>query len=390
MKIEECGKNLKTDFYIDSEKYEEDFKKFLEYSDVNFGKWNVIYLLLHCKIPRKMKFGKDIQIIPFGEWSCDDYNYAFERLISSRTANADFDEIFDKQKIKEAFGRDNPLGLLIFNNISAKSQKDALNKTKEKASSIITTISVLTNSSIEIKGYLYEELFGRGLKTINPEIFFFGYHNVFIDPDDFEISTIRLLKGSKDKYLVQLALKYLNDAQMETEEKYRMLKLWSALEYIAEDYVERTSKKLLSNESKSEIIEYILENHVARDSPEIIQKVQNAVGDLNRRNAKDKVRDLLDYCNYSIRDSVMGLKNIKNILNIIYQNRNCITHSGGCYKYDDTKKECKNQAYCKNSDLTLFDLNRELTRMLKSFIGKETNMKFKYQEEVPESIKKEY
>lgn len=377
------------DLEIDKE-FREILEKKLQESLSKPKKWNVLYLLHHCKIPREIDLGENIQLIPFGEWSCDDYINIIDRLTSSRgvpISDSTKDLLEEsKKRIISTFGQLNPLALLKFSNINAGSQDEAYDKTRLHATNITTILSVLTNASIEIKAWMFEGIFGNGLKNINPGVFFWKYEPVFLDPDTLEKTSTIILDKFNNNYLLQLALKYENDAIMEIEDKHRMLKRWSVLEYIAHDYSKSISKELLSKKDISKIVDFILKDVICDDSKKIKQKVQNSVSDMNRKNAKDKVRDLLIWCKYPIKE----IGNDKDILDIIYQNRNCITHAGGCYKYDNTKEKCKTSTYCRNSDLDMFELNRELSRMLKSFIGRCVGIEFGYRPEVPESIKQSY
>lgn len=72
----------------------------------------------------------------------------------------------------------------------------------------------------------------------------------------------------------------------------------------------------------------------------------------------------------------------KDIVDLIYQRRNCIVHFGGCYRSDKTTKEvCRASAFCRESELELKKLNGELSRMLARVIGRFVGVEFEFNPE---------
>lgn len=82
-------------------------------------------------------------------------------------------------------------------------------------------------------------------------------------------------------------------------------------------------------------------------------------------------------------------KKEKDVIDVIYQQINCIVHLGGCYKTDkNIKGECKGPAYCREFTLGLEELNRELSRMLTRVIGRFVDIEFEFSPETPENLKR--
>lgn len=344
-------------------------------------KWNAYYLLQHCKLPGEIIITENVKVVPFVEWPCEDYFTIMRKLTGGRgpMASSLSEQNFEdgEKNIKKTFGEKNPTGIIIFNDINANNEKDAYNKTVNFAKHVATTLSVLTNSNMEIAIWLLEGK-TKGINLIYPHIFFWHYNPTSCDPKTLEDVTRCILRKIPKNYLVQLALKYEKDAIWDSEERFRMLKRWSALEYIAEEYT-KSIKPLLSNDDKKKIVSFIIDEVLDERSPEVLQKIQSNVGNMNRKNAKDKIRDLLDYCGYILQN----VNENNDVLDVIYQHRNCITHSGGCYKDKPEIDKCDGPAYCRGSDFSIGDLNRELSRMLKAYIGKIAHVTFEYSEEIP-------
>lgn len=403
--IEEMMEKYGSDFTLSNpemakEARESIEKKFHE-SLPEAKKWKVYHLLCHCKIPGKIEIDEKIHLVPFGEWPCDDYIKIMNKLSSSLGpfASDHSEELWksSEENLKKRFGKENPAALLIFEDIEADSHITAHDKIAELADNITTTVSVLTNSHIETKGWLFEGKLD-GLKESFPHIFFYKYTPTYTTPETLETTTQKILSNIDENYLVSLALKYQNESLVENEEKFRMLKLWSALEYIAEEYAKK-SEELLSKPERKKIVKFIMDEIIeekikdSKDKEEKVKKIKsmisNNVGNINHKNAKDKVRDLLEWCEYPLEK--LDEDKDRDILDLIYQHRNCITHAGGCAKSEG--KECDPREYpkyCRESDLDLPNLNRKLHRMLKSFIGKSVGIKFEYSSVIPEDIKKLY
>lgn len=343
--------------------------------------WNAYYLLQHCQLPGEINITNDIKVIPFAEWPCEDYLAIVRKLASERgpIASCLSEKTLENSEnhIRGVYGEKNPTGLLIFNDIEADDEKEAYDKTIDFANHVTTILSVLTNSNMEIVVWLIEGKTG-GINLIYPHIFFWHYNPTSCDPKTLEDVTRCILRKIPKNYLVQLALKYEKDAIWDSEERFRMLKRWSALEYIAEEYT-KSIKPLLSSDDRKKIVSFIIDEVLGDRSPEVLQKIQSNVGNMNRKNAKDKIRDLLNWCGYNLQN----VNESNDVLDVIYQHRNCITHSGGCYKDKPEIDKCDGPVYCRGSDFSIGDLNRELSRMLKAYIGKIAHVTFEYSEEIP-------
>jgi hypothetical protein len=76
------------------------------------------------------------------------------------------------------------------------------------------------------------------------------------------------------------------------------------------------------------------------------------------------------------------------IIDVIYQYRNCIVHLGGCCKSDKTIKGCDGPAYCKKSLIEQREVNGELSKILTQIIGAFIGEKFEFNDKIPENIEK--
>ncbi|OEC86742.1 MULTISPECIES: hypothetical protein [Methanobacterium] len=342
--------------------------------------WDVYYVLLHCHILKPIYIDKNTLLVPFEEMAYNDFLEIVEKLTeSSNSSSSNSEKCWKriKEKINTSHKEKNPVALLIFKNIEAENTKEAHEKTRGLAQDIIVTVGVLTNSSIELKGWIFENN-----KGIIPDIHFPYYKPVYIDSNALEEISKKIVNKMNDNHLVKLALRYENEALAETEADFSLLKRWTALEFIGEEYSRFLDKeKLLSKAQIKTITKLIIKNVITEENEEIKNKIQNSLGHINHRNAKDKIRDLLNWLDYSLEN----FDNKKDILDVIYQNRNCITHNGGCYKYKEAKEECEGPAYCRNSNLDLKDLNKELSCILVHFIGKLVGFSLEYNP-IPEDL----
>lgn len=353
------------------------------------GSWDIYYILLHCKIAESIFIKNDIEVIPFGEYSCDDYFAIVEEVIENIIGLPEFNgskEWIDYQKlINKSFKKDNPLSLLVFRNINADTEFEVYEKTKAYAEDIMITISTLINSSTELVGWVAEGN-NNNYRTVCPDILYYHYKQGYMDPKELEETINDILNEINENFLVKLVLKYENEALSERDQTFRLIKRWSALEFIAEYHSNSDPKnRKLSSDELDKITEFVMKEIIQDNNKEIKNHVRNRVGQINHKNVKDKIREFLSEYNYPIK--TLPNKN-KDILDLIYQKRNCITHNGGCRK--DLEGKCEGSAYCRNSKMDLEGLNLELSNMLKQFIGNSVNTVFKYQTEISDEIKKEY
>jgi hypothetical protein len=354
--------------------------------------WNIYYMLLYCDIPKLMNLDKDIALVPFNGWPCNDYLEILDNLFSnlgppaSRLSEENLKTA--KEHFLEKYREKNPISLLIFQNVKANAENEVYEKTKDYAENVMLCMSNLTNCSIELRGWVIEGKL-EGINVIRPTIFFPIYKPTYMKPESMEEAAKRLLKNIDKNHLLKLALKHEKEALSEDEEKFRTLKRWSALEFIAEEYVtkERSDKRLLSKtdmEGIARTIEEILTGKGVDITPMIKYNIKTTVGQINHKNAKEKIRDLLEWAKCPIRRFD---KAEKDVVDIIYQHRNCIVHFGGCYKSDKTIKEaCRGPAFCRESELELKDLNCELSQMLAKVIGRFIGVEFEFHPEIPDHI----
>jgi len=348
--------------------------------------WNIYYMLLYCNIPRLMNLDKDITLVPFNGWPCNDYLGILDRLFSglgppaSRLSEENLETA--KKCFTEIYGEKNPISLLIFENVKANTESEVYEKTKDYTENVILCMSNLTNCSIELRGWVIEGKL-EGINVIRPTILFPIYKPTYAKPESMEKVVSRLMEDIDRNHLLKLALKYEKDALSEDEEKFRTLKRWSALEFIAEKCStnKRLNEKLLSKTEIGRITRTIKEILTRKNidlTPKIEDKIKTNVGQINYKNAKEKVRDLLEWARCPIR----RLDNAdKDVVDIIYQHRNCIVHWGGCYKTDKTIKEvCRGPAFCRESELELKKLNGELSRMLARVIGRFVGVEFEFRD----------
>ena len=357
--------------------------------------WNIYYILRHCKILEPLKIDESVTLIPFNGWSCNDFLEVIDRLFykSGLPASRLSEEIYEEMKeyFRKLYSEKNPTGLLIFQEIEAETEKEVYDKTKNYAENVLLCVSNLTNSSIEIGGWVVEGVL-NGIKRIHPTIYFPYYKPTYMIPKGIEEVTKRILQNVDENHLLKLALKYENEALYENEEKFRILKRWSALVFIADEYSQRrtTNGKLLTKHDIQKITTYIQtilndKNHFEMTST-IEDKIRTNVSQINYKKAKDKVRDLMNWVGHPIKTLDDAEKDI---IDVIYQHRNCIVHRGGCYKSDENiREECEGPAYCRKCKLGLKELNGELSRILTRIIGKFVNVEFEFHSEIPEHIKR--
>lgn len=327
--------------------------------------WEVYYILLHCYIEEPIYFNENIILAPKGEKSNNDFLEIIENISEpSDSSNSEMNKNWNqiKEMTKNFHEKKNPIALLIFKDVKAENTIEAREKTENIAQNIILTIGVITNSCIDLIGWMFQN--NRGM-IFNQR---FPYYNpVSINVDELSEISNKILNKLDENYLVKLALRYENEALNDSELDFSLLKRWTALEFLGEEYSKLLEKdKLLSKSDITKITSFIISNVIPEKNEKIKEKVRNSVGHINHENAKDKIRDLLIYLNYPLE----AYENNKDVLDIIYQNRNCITHNGGCYKYNENKEKCNGPKYCKESELDLDDLNGALSRILVHFIMK--------------------
>jgi hypothetical protein len=353
--------------------------------------WNIFYILLYCKIYKPITFLDNVTLTPFDGWPCNDYLDMMNRLYqnigipASKLSEENFRTGLDH--LRKIYTEKNPTSLLIFRDIEANTEAEALEKTKDYADNLILCMSNLTNTSIEKRVWITERKTSDGVSLLNPTINFPQYSATYMDPDETEEVAKKILEKINKSYIVELALKCERDALSDEEPKFGILKRWSALEFIAEkfsDYEHPENKLLTKNEIEkiADFVKDILAEKNCVITPTIERRIDNYVGQINYKEAKEKVRNLLRWAKHP-----MGIDNNseKDIIDIIYQHRNCIVHSGGCNRGDKTK-ECK--AYCRESTMGQIEVNRELSQMLARITGKLVGVQFEFNPIIPENIKK--
>jgi len=160
------------------------------------------------------------------------------------------------------------------------------------------------------------------------------------------------------------------------------------LEYLAEKYDENNNQNLLDANERRIIVENI--NKILTDkgihiNSQIEEKIKSDIAQINRKRAKEKVRDVLKAEKYHIKK----IGEDRDIIDKIYQYRNCITHSGGCNEeVEGIKEKCTGPKYCKDYTSCLDEINDELHKMLLLIIGKYIDVQFEFHQEMPEHIRK--
>ena len=390
--IEKYGtfKVLMDDEKIEQEAIELIEKKFHE--DLNKKKvetWNIYYLLLYCKINETIDINDNVELIPYGCWPCSDYfeiiDKIFNKLGPPATRSSEKNMGNNKEYIKEKFCEKNPVSLLIIKNVNANTQSEVYEMTKKIAGDIILCLSKLTNSSIEQKGWVVEGKMD-GFKQIIPTVNFEHYHPHRMESVEKSKEIINRILHNLDKnHLLKLALKYEKEALSEDDPEFALIKRWSALEFIAEECATKNSnEKLLSKTDINTITKSIKDILTAKVDfsnnkieNKIEDKIKSSIGQINNKNAKEKVRDLLEYANYTVCKLT---DTEKDLIDVIYQHRNCLTHLGGCNKYYSNVKECPAR-YCRESEVELTKLNFELRLMLLHVVGKFIDVKFQFKME---------
>ncbi len=383
------GKIMKEAFELIERRFYDDLAK----QDVK--SWNAYYILLHCKIPDTIEINDKVKLVPFGEWPFNDYVEVLNKLFdcldppASRSSEKIFEEII--KSWGEEYGKRSPISILMFEDVEANSEEEVHKMTKEFAEDVILCMSVLTNSSIELKGLIIEGKL-EGFKLLYPIVYSTHYIPTYMLPEQLKLTTKLILSKVSKNHLLRLILKYEKDALSDDDKKFALLKRWSALEFIAEEYYKTvdSNEKLLTKEEiddiTSQIMNLISNKINIEGNPRIKDKIKSRVGEINRKTVKEKVRSLIKNIGYPIKKF-----GDKDIIDIIYQHRNCIVHLGGCPKYDTKMmRECEGPRYCRESELTLEDLNVELSCMLTNIIGEFIGVKFEYHPEIPEDLKEKY
>jgi hypothetical protein len=355
--------------------------------------WNIYYILLHCKIYKPITFRNNVTLTPFDGWPCHDYldmiNRLFHNIGVLASGLSEKNLTTGMEHLSKIYSKKNPTSILVFRDIKANSEAEALEQTKDYADNVILCMSNLTNCSIEKRGWIIEGKTLEGINVLSPTINFPLYTPTYSNPDAIEEIAKRLIEKISKNYFVELALKCERDALSDDEPKFGILKRWSALEFIAEkfsDYGQPENTLLTRNEVEkiTDFVKSILVEKNCEITPTIERRINNYVGQINHKEAKEKVRNLLRWANHPMR---IDNNSEKDVIDIIYQHRNCIVHSGGCNKNDKTKK-CNGSAYCRESTLGQIEVNRELSQMLARITGKLVGIKFEFNPKIPENIEK--
>lgn len=380
------SKVLMDDPKIRSEARELVEKKFNEELDKQKrSKWRIYYILLHCKIYEELIIEENVKLIPFDGLSCNDYFEVVEKIFPGPLASELGERSLEngKKTIADIHREKIPLSLLIFQNVDADSEIEVYENTKKYVNDVTLSMSAPSNSSIEIGGWIIEGQL-EGFKSIYPTIYRYHYNQTYVD--GFEEITNRILKNIHENHLLKLALKYEKEAIAENEDEFRILKRWSALEYLAEKYGEINNEILLDADERQIIVQNI--NKILTDkgikiNSQIKEKINSSIAQINRKTAKEKVRNVLKAENYPIKE----INDDHDIIDKIYQYRNCITHSGGCkVEFEGIKEKC-GPKYCRDYTSCLDEINSELHQMILLIIGKIINVTFEFHQEIPEHIK---
>ncbi len=157
---------------------------------------------------------------------------------------------------------------------------------------------------------------------------------------------------------------------------------------VTEKYDEINNENLLDADERKIIVKNI--NKILTDkginiNSQIKEKINSSIAQINRKTAKEKVRNVLKAENYHIKE----IDGDNDIIDKIYQYRNCITHYGGCKEeVEGIKEKCLGPRYCRDYTSCLDEINSELHQMILLIIGKCIDVKFKFYQEIPEHIRK--
>lgn len=137
--------------------------------------WNIYYFLRYCILYEPMVLAENIKIIPFNGWPSNDYLEIVTRIMNNLgpPASAYSEKKFNKFKeyIRKHYSEKNSISLLIFEDVSASDENDIYQKTAHQLENIILILSNLTNSSIEIGGWVIEGT-KDSFKELRPTVYF--------------------------------------------------------------------------------------------------------------------------------------------------------------------------------------------------------------------------
>jgi hypothetical protein len=212
------------------------------------------------------------------------------------------------------------------------------------------------------------------------------YSPPFFQKETLEIGINKILNKVPENILVKLILKSQKEAIYENDDsEFGVLKRWSLIEFLAETF-HFTESKIFNNEEIEEIIRFVKSKDKS-NSKIIDERIINCVNNMNVRAAKEKVKTFL----IELHCPIKKIDNSeKDVIDISYQIRNCIAHSGGCYKRDRKIKMRDCPAFCRDSELDLKELNLELTKIIRHILGVFIGVQFGYEEKIPDDVRKEY
>lgn len=370
---------------IMNEGLEEVRKRFLKDLESNeVEEWTIYYILYDCKIPKEIKLSKDISIFAFGGRSGLEYLEIVERVINSfigyQISKNPYEEIFQKEHTKR-----NPVAILRMEHIKAKSYTEVIEKTQNIAENITLSLSFFTSSYVDMRGCVISGRIGK-FHTIFQHMIIPHYSPPFFQKETLEIGINKILNEIPENILVKLILKSQKEAIYEDDDsEFGVLKRWSLIEFLAEKFPFKESK-IFNNEEIEEIIRFVISKNKS-NSKIIDERIINCINNMNVRAAKEKVKTFL----VELHCPIKKIDNSeKDIIDISYQIRNCIAHSGGCYKRDRKIKMKNCPTFCRDSKLDLKELNMELTQIIRHILGVFIGVQFGYEDEVPEHIKKNY
>lgn len=357
--------------------------------------WSIYYILMYCKVPGIVELDENTKIFPFAGLSGNDYIEIMENLQKNfgPIASQLSEEYLQKSKetMRKKYSEKTPISILSINNITASSEKEVYDKTSNFANNVALCFSNIINSAVEIRGWLTVAQL-EGFKSLYSMLNFPQYHLMYPNPKDIPSLAKNIINKMDENPIYKLILEFEKEAIYEEEEKFRLLKRWMILELVAEAFYNSSNDKddnILTKEEKEQVKRFIVQKigdkEEYKKNPKLNDRIENLIGQMNHKIIKEKVRDLLNKTGYNIEyyDSIK-----KDIIELIYQTRNCIVHTGKCCKEDKNIK-CNCPKNIKDFNLDIKDYTLKLGEIILHLIGYFSGTEFRFltESETPQDIK---
>ncbi|MBR9701896.1 hypothetical protein GOV13_03160 [Candidatus Pacearchaeota archaeon] len=347
--------------------------------------FHAFYFLKNCKLDGEIELEKGVKLIPFEGFSVKSDMELVEKFMKERGKDFGFelDRNFPQSALetKKKYMKKIKMAVL-FIPIRADTIENVKKTLDPVADNVMFILSAFKNTYVERAGYFAIDVSGKnGLKT--HAIYYFDIKKIYKDYDSRKLSDdkqitmvlskIQDIHHTIEKYdLIKHSKQLYYEYIAEDNEDWGFLRLWNILEIQSENRTKLTKTKIFTKKDIKKIRKVLYQTLDTKDIDDQLKskKISSILTSLNYPPIKDKIRKMLGEYQLDLNP----IDESHDIIDQIYQYRNCLIHYGGCAKKRSLRVSC--ESWCKNSIMDSDTLRKELRNFVLQIIFRDFNIYF--------------